>query len=523
MSKDYFIYLRKSRKDIELEQELGDTLVRHRNILLELAKKQRLTITAIYEEVVSGESIANRPKMQKMLSDIETNGCAGVLCMEIERLARGDSVDQGIISRTFSITGTKIITPNKIYDPNNEFDQEYFEFGLFMSRREYKTILRRIQQGRIASVKEGKYIASVAPYGYQRVKIKNGKGYTLEPLKPECDAVRLMFDLYLNGKNGVDYGSYKIAGYLADHGYPTRSGKPWSASSIRTMLKNITYAGFVRWGYRRTEKEIHDGEVTKKTASIPSSDVMIVKGEHEALIDEVTFNRVQKKLKAGVVLSTPANKELKNPLAGLVYCKKCGSLMSRLGEHPHNKYASLRCSNRSCNNISSPIFLVEEEILAFLKQWIKSQNVDVDPVIVAANKEKLSLLERNVTSLQKELDDLEIQINSTYTLLEKGVYTEEIFTMRQKKLSSLRSSATRRLKSTKKEITHLETINKRILNQIPHVSDLIYSYEQATSAHDKNLILRELVESVKYNKDKPNKKGQALNKNFTLEIVPKIQ
>ena len=47
------------------------------------------------------------------------------------------------------------MTPSKTYDPENEFDEEYFEFGLFMSRREYKTINRRLQRGRAASIKEG--------------------------------------------------------------------------------------------------------------------------------------------------------------------------------------------------------------------------------------------------------------------------------------------------------------------------------------------------------------------------------
>mgnify|MGYP000193505958 CR=1 FL=1 len=63
-----------------------------------------------------------------------------------------------------SFSDTKIITPTKTYDPDNEFDEEYFEFGLFMSRREYKTIKRRLNAGRISSVKEGKYCGSRPPY-----------------------------------------------------------------------------------------------------------------------------------------------------------------------------------------------------------------------------------------------------------------------------------------------------------------------------------------------------------------------
>ena len=71
-------------------------------------------------------------------------------------LARGNAIDQGIIQRTFFVTGTKIITPLKVYDPLNEFDEEYFEYGLFRSRSEYKIIRRRINAGRMHSVREGK-------------------------------------------------------------------------------------------------------------------------------------------------------------------------------------------------------------------------------------------------------------------------------------------------------------------------------------------------------------------------------
>lgn len=63
----YLIYLRKSRKDVELEQ-YGDeeTLARHERILLDLAKTNGYEIGAIYREVVSGETISARPEMQRL-------------------------------------------------------------------------------------------------------------------------------------------------------------------------------------------------------------------------------------------------------------------------------------------------------------------------------------------------------------------------------------------------------------------------------------------------------------------------
>lgn len=121
---------------------------------------RQLSVSKIYEEVVSGDTIAARPQMQQLLSDVEAGRWEGVLVMEVERLARGDTIDQGLVAQAFKFSDTRIITPVKSYDPNNEFDEEYFEFGLFMSRREYKVINRRLQRGRLASVKEGKWVSN---------------------------------------------------------------------------------------------------------------------------------------------------------------------------------------------------------------------------------------------------------------------------------------------------------------------------------------------------------------------------
>mgnify|MGYP002530868475 FL=1 len=70
--KQYAIYLRKSRADLELEAkgEL-ETLARHEKTLLALAKTMQLNVTEIYREVVSGETIAARPVVQQLLQEVE--------------------------------------------------------------------------------------------------------------------------------------------------------------------------------------------------------------------------------------------------------------------------------------------------------------------------------------------------------------------------------------------------------------------------------------------------------------------
>lgn len=123
----YCMYLRKSRKDEEAElRGEGETLKRHELILSELAKAKEIHVSKIYRELVSGDTISSRPVMQRLLSDIESNVWDGVLVMEVERLARGETIDQGLVAQAFKYSGTKIITPIKTYDPSSEFDRGIF-------------------------------------------------------------------------------------------------------------------------------------------------------------------------------------------------------------------------------------------------------------------------------------------------------------------------------------------------------------------------------------------------------------
>ena len=192
----YAIYLRKSRADAEAEaMGQGETLARHRRTLTELAAARGLDIGETYEEIVSGDTIADRPEMQRLLSDVQAGRWQGVLVMEIERLARGDSIDQGIVAQTFKYSNTLIVTPAKTYDPQDDADEEFFEFSLFMARREYKTIKRRLQAGRLASVREGKYMGTRPPFGYRRIKLQGEKGWSLEIIPDQADIVRMIYQL----------------------------------------------------------------------------------------------------------------------------------------------------------------------------------------------------------------------------------------------------------------------------------------------------------------------------------------
>lgn len=89
--------------------------------------------------------------------------------------------------------GLLVVTPTKTYDVSHNYDdEEYIEFVLFMSRREYKTILKRLERGRRQAVVEGNFLGSYRPYGYDI--LKNRAGRTLIPNAEEAPIIKKIFE-----------------------------------------------------------------------------------------------------------------------------------------------------------------------------------------------------------------------------------------------------------------------------------------------------------------------------------------
>lgn len=327
----YDAYLRKSRADLELEKiKKFDTLKQHEKFLKKRASQLGIKIRKMYREVRSGESIQERPEMQKVLKNVEAGTIDGILVVEVERLTRGDSKDQGTVTQTFKYSNTKIITLNKIYDPNNDEDEEYFEFGLFMSRREYKKITGRMQTARIANVLDGKYCASEPPFGYKKVRIKYGKGYTLESVPEEAEVVK---EMYQKRADGMGYDI--ICNWLNTLDFKPKKSDVWTPATIKGMLSNPIYIGKIRWNSNKQQKILVNGQIIKKRKKANIEDLILVEGLHPAIINNELFDIVQgiKSSKA----STKHNTELQNPLATLVKCAYCGRSMQRRPYYENKK------------------------------------------------------------------------------------------------------------------------------------------------------------------------------------------
>lgn len=518
MSLNVCIYLRKSRADREAEARgEGETLARHERILLDLAKRRDFNVGAIYREIVSGETISARPVMQQVLREVEAGMWDGVLVVEVERLARGDTIDQGVVARAFQYSDTLIITPVKDYNPNNEFDEEYFEFGLFMSRREYKAIKRRLNAGRISSVKEGKYCGNKPPYGYKRIKLEHDKGYTLEIVPEQAEVVRLIFNWYVHGIDGTRLGVAKIVRKLNEMGIPSQKRQDWVTASVRDILANPTYYGKIRWNRRKTVRHIENGSVILSRPH--SSEYILSDGLHPPIISEELFTAAEKLRLRNP--PHPSSREIRNPLSGLIYCKKCGRAMVRRPYAKSSQEDTLLCPYTSCDTVSSKLSLVERSVIDGLAQLVHNYKLDnalQDQGGIEAIQAKEVLLQEQQTALQR----LQEQKTKQFDLLEQGIYTTELFLERSNAIAAQIDSCSASIAQIQKDLEHDRKLLDQRSNFIPKCENLLSNYWD-WDVTTRNNVLKELIERVEYSKDTKNHFREGDKVTFSLDIFPRIQ
>lgn len=484
---DYAIYLRKSRKDIEMEKYgEGETLQKHERILTEFAKDKKLRIKKIYREIVSGDSIADRPAMQELLQDIYKGMYKGVLVVELERLARGDVKDQGTVSEAFKYSNTLIVTPNKTYNPHDELDEEFFEFGLFMSRREYKTIKRRLMTARQKVVEDGNWIGTIAPYGYDQKRIDR-RNKTLIP-NEQADIVKMIFKWFTEER----IGQGEIARRLTAMGVPTRTGKnrEWNRCTIAEILKNDAYRGKIRWKHRQIVKEFEDGEIVKKTKRFNRDESILVDGKHEPLIDDDTFFLAQSLF--GTNARTPIKKETSNILAGLIRCSACGRMMQRQGKKGYGQPRLIHAFGTQCKMGSTFFNDVVDAVIVQLKKEL----MDYEEVLQGDDMEdQMKDYEMMKEEYESEIARLKKNRLNAFDKLDRKIFTEEEFIEYKTMINNQIAEIEEQLRGLRKpEKSEIEERAYSLHKAIDSLKD------ERISAKERNLLLKGVIRNIDYTK-----------------------
>ena len=412
------------------------------------------------------------------------------------------------MSNAFQYSGTKIITPAKIYDPNNEFDEEYFEFGLFMSRREYKTINRRLHSGIIASASEGKHVGASAPYGYDKYKLPKQKGFSLKINESESKIIKFIFSSYINGT-----GIQTICNKLSNMGLVPKRSKDWGKSTITHILTNPVYIGKIKYSDKATKKKNVNGRIVRVKNNTPN--VIFVDGLHEPIIDISTWNKVQEIRKNNLTSRTKVDYTLKNPMSSILKCGICGKAMSRITYSDRN---DVRICCRFCKeNVGSNIDYVEGKLLQSLElllneyklKLINKDNTDIDLM--------LNLNCETKNNLQIELNKTQLQLNNLYDLLEQGIYNKETFIERLNVLKSKIDDLEGQIIKIDEDCEKISKSknNKEVL--IPKIENVINTYSSTDDIILKNKLLKSVLKKVNYTKINPKDKDD-----FKLVLFPKL-
>ena len=403
-------YDRKSRSDDPL-LSVEEVLERHGKILEEYAEKHLggpIPEENKYKEVGSSETIDDRPEMLRLLKDVESPAVKAVMVVDVQRLSRGDLEDAGRLIKILRYTNTYVITPHKIYDLRDEYDRDAFERELKRGN-EYLEYFKKIQRrGKLASVKEGNYVGSVAPFGFIRVPIKDKNNriecWTLSEKKDEADVVRLIFHWYCND----DIGVTAICRRLESMSIKTKSGlSTWKPTMIFDILENVHYIGCVRWNWRKTIKVIEGQELKKLRPKAKVDEYLVFEGKHGGIVSEELFNKA-KEIK-GKRHRTKTDTSLKNPLSGLMYCSKCGS---KIGYNTYNKDGKefappkLVCNNQVHCKTGSADF---KEVVEYICYTLKDCIADFEVRIQNEQDDSVKLHKDLIEGLEKKLKDLEDQ------------------------------------------------------------------------------------------------------------------
>ena len=394
-------YSRKSRTD-DPNLTVEEVLAKHEKILRDWVDRNLPGQGPIpeenrYHEVVSGETIDSRPRMKELLKRIESPEIKGIVCVEPQRLSRGDLEDIGRLVKLLRYTNTIVITPTFVYDLRDDHDRDSFERELKRGNEYLEYSKKIMARGRKASVESGHYLSIKPPYGYDRITIKEGnrKCHTLTPNPEQAPVVKMIFEWYREGLS-----SQKICDRLNEMGIKSSTGGKWRSDTLSKLRQNVHYIGMVAWDYRKTVHIVENGEVIKSRPR--NKEFMVFPGKHEAIIDQELWDAVQE-----IVNKVPPVKSKRkyvNEFAGILYCS-CGAIMQRR-EFPNkrNTQSRLECTNvRECKTASCIADVVRDEVIKALQEAIDDFNLRIDN----DTSTSYEMHEQLVASLEKKMQRLE--------------------------------------------------------------------------------------------------------------------
>ena len=343
------LYERLSRDDFgkdDDQQRESNSISNQKAMLEEFAARQGFTnIVHFTDDGISGTCF-DRPGFLAMMKEVEAGNVEYLCIKDMSRMGR-DYLKVGQIMEILRQRGVRLIAINDGVD-SAKGDDDFTPFRNIMNEYYARDTSRKIRSTFQSKGKSGKHLTGTVIYGYLWNEARDQ--WLVDP--EAAEVVKRIFAMTIDG-----YGPYQIASklkeekvlipsaYLARHGEGVNKNKTfkdvygWGSSTICNILEKREYLGHTI--NFKTRKHFKD----KKSHYVPEDEWTIFENTHEAIIDQQTFDLVQKI--RGNVRRYPDGWGEAAPLTGLLYCADCGGKM-----YVHRTNNGKRISQYTCSQYS---------------------------------------------------------------------------------------------------------------------------------------------------------------------------
>ena len=491
------IYVRLSREDIDKNKgDDSQSIANQKSMLSAYCKERNWDIYDIYcDDGYSGID-KTRPDFNRMISDCEQGKVDTVLCKDLSRFSRDNTVVDQLIYDKFIEWGIRFkgVADNSDNDSNHDTGMRLF-VGAF---NEYyvQDISRKVRKTMEHKRKQGQFVGSFAPYGY----MKNPDDTSKLIIDDEAaEIVAEIFEMFANGQgyrkiiqslnsrsipSPSAYKALKGSNYICCNLEKSNQKGLWTQSTVEKMLRDETYIGTLVQG--KTHPISHKNKKRKK---VPKEEWIRCPDSHEPIVSNEIWSKVQDRIN-NRVRSDRITLEL-SPLSGKVKCAVCGRPMKRniYWNKKHTiKYYNLQCAScktgaMNCTNEHCMSGLqLEKVILSELNDMISAYCNDDDITIEDMTTSKVEALHKKLDSLNEQKSKARIRLDGIYTDKLDGVITTEDYLRYKEKFDA--------------EIAELETKSNELLSIIEKYENNEHDNESRMNLITKYTHISELTKNI---------------------------
>ena len=420
------LYERLSRDD-ELQGE-SNSISNQKQMLEDFARRNGLpNPTHFTDDGISGTRF-DRPGFLAMMEEVEAGRVEAIVIKDMSRLGR-DYLKVGQVMEVLRQRGVRLIAINDGVD-SLKGDDDFTPFRNIMNEFYARDTSRKIRSVFKSKGMSGKHLTGTVIYGY--LWDEKREHWLVD--EEAAEVVRRIFSLTLEG-----YGPYQIACKLSadrieipvvhlarfnegvNRSKPVKDPYGWGSSTIVNILKKREYLGHTI--NFKTRKHFKD----KKSHYVSEDEWTIFENTHEAIIDQQTFDLVQK-IRSNV-RRYPNGWGEAAPLTGLLYCADCGSKMyvhrtnngKRISQYTCSNYTKVPCGTLCPTqhriNESAVLTLVSDTLRA-IAEYSRNDRTEfihtVQETQVAQQSADIAKKRRRLAAAQKRAGELEKLICKIY-------------------------------------------------------------------------------------------------------------